>query len=140
MFNFVIQSQLISNGYNVETLYLLAFCALLCGSLVVTRVNPVLSVLYLIGLFVFIASILSILLLAFFALAYILVYVGAVSVLMLFIIMLINVKSDELRIYINNNLPLGLLIGLFFILMLIFDILGIGGLSTLNCIYVTSQS
>ena len=54
----------------------------------------------------------------FIGLAYILVYVGAVSILFLFILMLINIRVSELFHETNNDLPLaGLTIIIFYYIM-----------------------
>jgi NADH-ubiquinone oxidoreductase chain 6 len=50
----------------------------------------------------------------FVGIAYLLVYIGAVSILFLFILMLINVRISELQGNTNNSLPLALIIGVFF--------------------------
>jgi len=47
-------------------------------------------------------------------LSYLLVYIGAVSILFLFILMLINVRISELLIDSVNSIPLALLVGSFF--------------------------
>jgi len=49
----------------------------------------------------------------FIGIAYLLVYIGAVSILFLFILMLINVRISELQGNTNNGLPLALTIGTF---------------------------
>jgi NADH-ubiquinone oxidoreductase chain 6 len=49
----------------------------------------------------------------FIGIAYLLVYIGAVSILFLFILMLINVRISELQGNTNNGLPLALIIGTF---------------------------
>jgi len=50
----------------------------------------------------------------FIGLSYLLVYVGAVSILFLFILMLINVRISEFVTDTNNSIPLAVLIGLLF--------------------------
>ena len=50
----------------------------------------------------------------FIGLSYLLVYVGAVSILFLFILMLINVRISELTSDSSNSIPLGIIIGVFF--------------------------
>ena len=50
----------------------------------------------------------------FIGLSYLLVYVGAVSILFLFILMLINVRISELTSDSNNSIPLAIFIGIFF--------------------------
>src|SRR6187402_3863319 len=76
--------------------------------------NPIVSVLFLIGLFLSIASYLMILGLNFIGLSYLLVYVGAVSILFLFILMLINVRVSELTGNPSNSIPLAIFICLSF--------------------------
>jgi NADH-ubiquinone oxidoreductase chain 6 len=50
----------------------------------------------------------------FIGLSYLLVYVGAVSILFIFILMLINIRISELVDNSSNSLPLAILIGIFF--------------------------
>jgi NADH-ubiquinone oxidoreductase chain 6 len=50
----------------------------------------------------------------FIGLSYLLVYVGAVSILFLFILMLINVRISELTTDNSNSIPLAIMIGIFF--------------------------
>jgi NADH-ubiquinone oxidoreductase chain 6 len=54
----------------------------------------------------------------FIGLSYLLVYVGAVSILFIFILMLINIRISELVDNSSNNIPLAILIGIFFNLSL----------------------
>jgi NADH-ubiquinone oxidoreductase chain 6 len=74
----------------------------------------IVSVLFLIGLFLCIASYLILTGLNFIGLSYLLVYIGAVSILFLFILMLINVRISELLVDSVNSIPLAILIGSFF--------------------------
>jgi NADH-ubiquinone oxidoreductase chain 6 len=108
-------SETYTNGYRVETLDILSLIAILCGILVIISKNPIVSVLFLIGLFLSIASYLIILGLNFIGLSYLLVYVGAVSILFLFILMLINVRISELLSNTSNSIPLAVLISISFI-------------------------
>jgi len=50
----------------------------------------------------------------FIGIAYLVVYIGAVSILFLFILMLINIRISELQSDTNNSLPLALIIGILF--------------------------
>ena len=50
----------------------------------------------------------------FIGLSYLLVYVGAVSILFLFILMLINIRISELTSDSSNSIPLAIIIGIFF--------------------------
>lgn len=103
-----------TNGFKVEVLDILSILAILCGILVIIIKNPILSVLFLIGLFLSIASYLMILGLNFIGLSYLLVYVGAVSILFLFILMLINVRISELLSNTSNSIPLAIFITIAF--------------------------
>jgi len=74
----------------------------------------IVSVLFLIGLFLCISAYLILTGLNFIGLSYLLVYIGAVSILFLFILMLINVRISELLIDSINSIPLAILVGSFF--------------------------
>jgi NADH-ubiquinone oxidoreductase chain 6 len=86
----------------------------LCGIFVIVSKNPIVSVLFLIGLFLNIAGYLMMLGMNFIGLSYLLVYVGAVSILFLFILMLINIRISELTSDSSNSIPLAIVIGIFF--------------------------
>ena len=78
MNNLFIINETFSNGYYVEILDLISFLAILCGIFVIISKNPIVSVLFLIGLFSAISSYLIILGLSFIGLSYLVVYIGAV--------------------------------------------------------------
>src|SRR5271155_2580646 len=103
-----------TNGYRAEILDFISLIAILCGILVIISKNPIISVLFLIGLFLSISSYLIILGLNFIGLSYLLVYVGAVSILFLFILMLINVRISELLSNTSNSIPLAIIIVISF--------------------------
>jgi NADH-ubiquinone oxidoreductase chain 6 len=103
-----------TNGYRADVLDIISLLAILSGILVIISKNPIVSVLFLIGLFLSIASYLMILGLNFLGLSYLLVYVGAVSILFLFILMLINVRLSELLSNTSNSIPLAILITISF--------------------------
>ena len=109
-----ILSESYTNGYRAEVLDILSLLAILSGILVIISKNPIVSVLFLIGLFLSISSYLIILGLSFVGLSYLLVYVGAVSILFLFILMLINIRVSELLSYTSNSIPLAILITISF--------------------------
>ena len=102
------------NGFSAGGLDFVSIFAILSGISVIIIKNPVTSVLFLIGLFVCIAGYLSLLGLNFIGLAYLLVYVGAVSILFLFILMLINVRVSELTHNTNISVPLAVITGISF--------------------------
>jgi NADH-ubiquinone oxidoreductase chain 6 len=114
MSSIFILNETFTSGYKVESLDIISLFAILCGILVIISKNPIVSVLFLIGLFLSIASYLMILGLNFIGLSYLLVYVGAVSILFLFILMLINVRISELLSNTSNSIPLAVLITISF--------------------------
>ena len=114
MYSIYLLNETFTNGYKVEVLDIISLLAILCGILVITSKNPIVSVLFLIGLFLSIASYLMILGLNFIGLSYLLVYVGAVSILFLFILMLINVRISELLSNTRNSIPLAIFITISF--------------------------
>ena len=106
-----IVNEQIFNGYNEISLDLIYVIAILLGTWVIISKNPIISVLFLIGLFLSISCYLILTGLNFIGLSYLLVYIGAVSILFLFIVMLINVRISELLIDNINSIPLAILVG-----------------------------
>lgn len=100
----------ITNGYNIQIINVLSILSIISGILVITNKNPIVSVLFLITLFFNVACFLMLLGLNFIGLSYLLVYVGAVSILFLFILMLINIRISELLTKTSNNIPLILIV------------------------------
>lgn len=109
--NLYLINEVITNGYIYNTLDLVSLLGIICGIFVITNKNPVISVLFLIGLFAAISTYLILLGLTFIGLAYLIVYIGAVSILFLFILMLINIRTSELQSNTSNSLPLIGIIG-----------------------------
>ena len=107
-------NEFIFTGYNPLSLDLAYLLALLLGSLVIIIKNPVISVLFLIGLFLSISCYLILTGLNFIGLSYLLVYVGAVSILFLFILMLINIRISELLSNSSNSITLAIMISFIF--------------------------
>lgn len=93
------------------TFYIFAFTLVLSALLVITARNPVHSVLFLIlgffnasGLFILVGA-------EFIGLILAIVYVGAVAVLFLFVVMMLDVDFSNLRKGAMQYVPLGLLVG-----------------------------
>lgn len=114
MTNFILLHESITNGYKAEFLLILSIICIFFGISVIITKNPILSVLFLIGLFFTISIYLMMLGLYFIGLSYLLVYVGAISILFLFILMLINVRISELLTEGRNSLPLAIIAVLAF--------------------------
>ena len=97
---------------------LLAFGAVFSSVLVITSKNPVIAVIFLISVFINAAEYLMLLGVSFLGITYIILYVGAITVLFLFVIMMINIKLTDILetgSQYTKNLPLALSIGLLFI-------------------------
>jgi NADH-quinone oxidoreductase subunit J len=94
--------------------YLFAGVTVASAFMVVTARNPVHSVLFLILAFVNAAGLFLLLGAEFLAMLLIVVYVGAVAVLFLFVVMMLDVDFAEFRQGFQNYLPVGALIGLIF--------------------------
>jgi NADH-ubiquinone oxidoreductase chain 6 len=101
-------------GYKDIFLDSFSIIAILCGIFVIVSKNPIVSILFLIGLFLSISIYLILLGMNFIGLSYLLVYIGAVSILFLFILMLINIRISELLNESSNSIPLAVMIGVYF--------------------------
>lgn len=108
MFLFNVFRETGTNGYNGEYIVLISLLSIFFGVWIIIAKNPVISVLFLIGLFFTISLYLMMLGLYFIGLSYLLVYVGAVSILFIFILMLINVRVSELVTEGKNSIPLAI--------------------------------
>ena len=101
------------------TFYLFSAILLLSSLMVISTKNPVHSVLFLILAFLSAAGIFVILHAEFLAMILIIVYVGAVAVLFLFVVMMLDFKTSLEKDNILQYMPIGLLIGLVFIAELV---------------------
>jgi NADH-quinone oxidoreductase subunit J len=91
--------------------YTLAIILLFAALSVITTRNPVYAALYLVLAFFTAAGIWLLLEAEFLAIALVLVYVGAVMVLFLFVVMMLDINLDKLREGFWNALPIALPIG-----------------------------
>ena len=98
--------------------YLFALCTVTGGLFTVVSRNPVHSVLWLILTFLSSAGLFVLLGAEFVAMLLVIVYVGAVAVLFLFVVMMLDVDFAELKAGMAQYLPLGLLIGLVLLMQL----------------------
>jgi len=99
--------------------YLFAGVCVAAGFMVIASRNPVHSVLYLILAFVNAAGLFVLMGAEFLAMILIVVYVGAVAVLFLFVVMMLDVDFAELRQGFLNYLPVGALVGVVFLVELL---------------------
>lgn len=106
-----------SNKMTTLILNFLSIGTVLSGILTITAKNPVISVIYLIFTFVLAAGYLILIGIQFIGISYIIVYVGAIAVLFLFVIMMINIKLTDILetgTQYTKNLPLAIAIGSLF--------------------------
>ena len=107
---------------------LFASLALLSACLVIQVTNPVHSVLFLILVFLNSAGILLLLGLEFFAMTILIVYIGAIAVLFLFVVMMLNIKLESIVEHKQRYLPIAAVLGGIFL----FEMFSLIDSSTLN--------
>jgi NADH-quinone oxidoreductase subunit J len=109
-----------------QTFVFYAFAAILvfAGLRVITSRNPVHSVLWLVLSFFSAAGIWLLLQAEFLAIALVLVYVGAVMVLFLFVVMMLDVNFDKLRERFRNYIPVGATVGLLILFEMSVAVIG----------------
>jgi NADH-quinone oxidoreductase subunit J len=111
---------------NIAGLFFYLFSAVLTASamLVITSRNPVHSVIFLILAFFNAAGLFMLLGAEFLAMILIIVYVGAVMVLFLFVVMMLDIDFTRLREGFLNYLPIGGLVGLILLVELLLTVGG----------------
>ena len=104
---------------SVFAFYLFAISVIAGGLFTVVSRNPVHSVLWLILAFLSSAGLFVLLGAEFVAMLLIIVYVGAVAVLFLFVVMMLDVDFAELKAEMAKYMPLALLIGLIILMQFV---------------------
>ncbi|MFT3996909.1 MAG: NADH-quinone oxidoreductase subunit J [Asticcacaulis sp.] len=99
--------------------YILAAVTVVSGAFVITARNPVHSVLFLILAFFSAAGLFVLMGAEFLAMLLVVVYVGAVAVLFLFVVMMLDVDFKKLRQGFANYLPIGMVVGILLLIELI---------------------
>jgi NADH-quinone oxidoreductase subunit J len=107
--------------------YVFAFVVMASAAMVVVSRNPVYSVLFLILAFFNAAALFLLLGAEFIAMILIIVYVGAVAVLFLFVVMMLDINLTELREGFLKYLPVGALIGVVLLAEILLGLGVIGG-------------
>ena len=102
----------------IITFYLFSLSAIAGGMMTVISRNPVHSVLWLILAFLSSAGLFVLLGAEFLAMLLIIVYVGAVAVLFLFVVMMLDVDFSTLKAEMAGYLPIALLIGVVLVMQL----------------------
>jgi len=103
---------------SVFAFYLFAICALAGGLFTVISRQPVHSVLWLILAFLSSAGLFVLLGAEFVAMLLVIVYVGAVAVLFLFVVMMLDVDFAALKAEMARYMPLALLVGVIILMQL----------------------
>jgi NADH-quinone oxidoreductase subunit J len=107
------------NGLEAVFFYLFAFMAVAAAFMVISARNPVHSVLYLILTFFNAAALFLLTGAEFLAMILLVVYVGAVAVLFLFVVMMLDVDFAELKQGALQYAPIGAVIGLILLAELV---------------------
>lgn len=102
--------------------FFISLCLLVCAFLVITVKNPVHSVLFLVCVFLESAFLLFLLELEFLPIIFIVIYIGAIAILFLFVVMMIDIKLVNLPSSYLNYLSIGGLLGLVFLSELVYSI------------------
>jgi NADH-quinone oxidoreductase subunit J len=107
--------------------YLFAAVLLFAAFRVITARNPVYAALYLVLAFCQAAAIWLLLKAEFLAISLVLVYVGAVMVLFLFVVMMLDINVDSLRAGFWKHFPLAATVGVLIALEMAAVLMGMGG-------------
>jgi NADH-quinone oxidoreductase subunit J len=103
----------------VVSFYFFAAILLAAAAMVIFSRNPVHSVLWLIVAFFNAAGLMVLVGAEFIAMLLVIVYVGAVAVLFLFVVMMLDIDFAELRAGFAKNLPLGILLAIILVVELV---------------------
>ncbi|MDA1089232.1 MAG: NADH-quinone oxidoreductase subunit J [Proteobacteria bacterium] len=106
------------------TFYIFAFFTVVSAVLVISARNPVHSVLFLILAFFSSAGLFVLMGAEFLAMILVVVYVGAVAVLFLFVVMMLDINFVELRQGFLQYLPAGAMVGLVLLIELVVIVAG----------------
>ena len=107
-------------GLQALFFYIFAFIAVASAFMVISARNPVHSVLFLIVVFVNAAALFILAGAEYLGLLLLVVYVGAVAVLFLFVVMMLDVDFAELKAEMAKYMPLALLIGVILLMQFAF--------------------
>jgi len=100
--------------------YLFSSFSVISSFFVITTKNPVFSILFLIFSFTNVSCLLFLFNFEFLPISFLIIYVGAVAVLFLFVLMMLNIKLAELQESYSNYIPVSIVFGLIFVVELLF--------------------
>lgn len=103
---------------NISEVLFLIFgsAAIFAGILVISSNNPIHSIFSLVLAFANVSIIMILLGVEFLGILFLIVYVGAIAILFLFVIMMLNIKLVELLDNATRYLPIGMIIGIIFLI------------------------
>ncbi len=125
--------------FETALFYFFAAILIFAALRVVTTRNPVHSALWLVLAFFTAAAIWLLLHAEFLAIVLVLVYVGAVMVLFLFVVMMLDVNFDNLRSNFKSYIPVGATVGLLVLLEMTLVLIG-GGVGKTQSLAVAQPS
>ena len=97
--------------------YFFGIGIVISGVMVLSSLNPVYSVFWLIIAFINTSIIFILIDVDFVALIFLIIYVGAIAILFLFVVMMLNIINYERGVDMSNYLPIGLIIGVIFFMI-----------------------
>ena len=110
--------------FNTFIFYVFSAILIFAALRVVTTRNPVFAALWLVLCFFTAAGVWLLLQAEFLAIALVLVYVGAVTVLFLFVVMMLDINFDSLRTSFRSYIPVGATVGLLVLLEMALVVIG----------------
>lgn len=93
---------------------LFSILTIICSLMIISSKNPIISVLYLIAVYILSSLLLLLLGAEFLAILIVIVYVGAISILFLFVIMMLNIRIVEVYNTLISYFPIGSFLGILF--------------------------
>ena len=113
-------------SFHTATFYVFSAILIFAALRVVTTRNPVHAALWLVLCFFSAAAVWLLLHAEFLAIALVLVYVGAVMVLFLFVVMMLDVNFDNLRKNFKSYLPVAAIVGILVLIEMALVVIGSG--------------
>src|SRR5438093_6587871 len=110
--------------FEFAVFWIFAAILVIAASCVITVRNPVHSALFLVLAFFTAAALWMLLRAEFLAIALVLVYVGAVMVLFLFVVMMLDVNFDNLRKHFRSYIPVGATVGMLVLIEMALVVFG----------------
>lgn len=102
--------------------WIFIICIIILSFFVIVTKNPITSVLFLIGVYILTSFLFMILGAEFLSIILVIIYVGAVAILFIFVIMMLNIRIVEVYNTLINYLPVGLLIAGFYFIGILYMI------------------